>query len=232
MPRWGTWTTGWRRRRRWRRSATRRRAPSPPSSALPLASHMSHVPAAEGVRGETCLCVYCSTKYLVLVSSFWRICALYTYKNLHILFVCVRIYQDDFEKVSIKTLGLKKSSKTNILHSIEKKKIVKKKFHKTLAPISWNMTRHQQGKRTTNQLKWFMMNHYIYRRFFTREMIIIQPQQSSILKVKHHWHHFGTVQFGLKLSEPKMYHKIMTNIKANKITLCHFTCLVKRHQSS
>ena len=64
-------------------------------------------------------------------------------RTLHIVFVCVRysfavarIYQDDFEKVSIKPLGLKKSSKTNILHSIEKKKIVKKKFHKTLAPIS------------------------------------------------------------------------------------------------
>ena len=49
------------------------------------------------------------------------------YRTLHIVFVCVRysfavarIYQDDFEKVSIKTLGLKKSSKTSILHSIGK----------------------------------------------------------------------------------------------------------------
>ena len=66
-----------------------------------------------------------------------------------------------------------------------------------------------------------MMNHYIYRRFFTREMIIIQPQHSSILKVKHHWHHFGTEQFGLKLSEANIYHKIMTNIKANKIMPIH-----------
>ena len=64
-------------------------------------------------------------------------------RTLHIVFVCVRdsfavarIYQDDFEKVSIKPLGLNKSSETSILHSIgnlsfeRRKQFLRKSFTK------------------------------------------------------------------------------------------------------
>ena len=84
----------------------------------------THVTCPSGWRKNLRLCLLFG---LVLLKN------IYT-RTLHIVFVCVRdsfavagIYQDDFEKVSIKPLGLKKGSKTSILHSIGKPSFERRK---------------------------------------------------------------------------------------------------------
>ena len=74
---------------------------------------------------------------------------------------------------------------------------------------TWQDISKEKGQKISLSDLWWIIT--FIDTFFSREMIIIQPQQSSILKVKHNWHHFGTEQFGLKLSEPKIYHKIIQN---------------------
>ena len=222
MPRWGTWTTGWRRRQRWRRSATRRRAPSPPSSALPLASHMSPVPAAEGAEEKLTLVSNVQPMFgsgFVLLKNMCTVL-----RTLHIVFVCVRdsfavarIYQDDFEKVSIKPLGLNKSSETSILHSIgnlsfeRRKQFLRKSFTKLLLRSleTWQdiSIYGQQGKKTKNQLKWFMMNHYIYRRFLQKRndnnsfVPVINSQSQTSLISFLHWAIWVEAQWSKNVSQ-------------------------------
>ena len=196
----------------------------------------THVTCPSGWRGQRKNLLLCLKFNQMFGSGFVLMCTVL--RTLHIVFVCVRdsfavarIYQDDFEKVSIKPLGLNKSSETSILHSIgnlsfeRRKQFLRKSFTKlwlrsleTWQDIS---IYGQQGKKQKISLSdlWWIIT--FIGAFFKREMIIIHLCQSSILKVKHHWYHFCTEQFGLKLSEAKMYHKIMTNSKANKITLCH-----------
>ena len=170
-------------------------------------------------------------------------------RTLHIVFVCVRdsfavarIYQDDFEKVNIKPFGLKNSSKTSILHPIGKpsferrKKLLRKSFTKLWLRFlkTWQdiSIYGQQGKKTKNQLKWFMMNHYIYRRFLHKRNynnsaapLINSQSQTSLISF---WYWAIWVEAQWSKNKSQNYDKYQGQQK----TLCHFTCLVKRHQSS
>ena len=185
----------------------------------------THVTCPSGWRGQRknlLLCLMFGSGFVFLKNM----CTVL--RTLHIVFVCVRnsfavvrIYQDDFEKVSIKPLGLNKSSETSILHSIgnlsfeRRKQFLRKSFTKlwlrsleTWQDIS---IYGQQGKKTKNQLKWFMMNHYIYRRFLqkrndnnTAVPVINSQSQTSLISFLH-WAIWIEAQWTKNVSQN--YHK-------------------------